>query len=95
LAAILNTCTTKYVGWCDIKVFIFHSTSDMPATKAVLVQRRRFHATSKSCTLTSVVAEIAGQGCAGGRSIDWNNERLQVYRLGFRLQLLSFSAKSF
>ena len=50
----------------------------MQGTKAVLVQRRRFHATSKSCTLTSVAAEICGQPCPAGRSVEWSNERLQV-----------------
>ena len=50
----------------------------MPSTRAILVQKIRFHATSKSRTVEKKLVTITGQGCRSRNSIEWSNERLQV-----------------
>ena len=53
----------------------------MSATKAKLVQTVNFHATSKSRKVSKTFASVPGAACGARKTIEWSNERLQVYDL--------------
>nr|XP_002129778.1 arrestin domain-containing protein 3-like [Ciona intestinalis] len=54
------------------------SSSKLPGTSASIIQSVTFKTTRKSRTRSNTVVEINGQGMDAGKSLQWNNERLQV-----------------
>ena len=59
-------------------VFASISSSNLPSTKAILIQAVKYNAGLRSSVISQNVAQVVGPGCPPRQSITWNKEKFQV-----------------
>ena len=71
-----------YFSFClfFIILFVFEliSSSNLPSTKAILIQAVKYIAGMSSNVIRRNVAQVIGPGCPARQSITWNKEKFQV-----------------